>query len=177
MPRRSSLPALLTSILAVLSAPTVAPAQDASSSSQAEINKDLVRRFTEVSNATDWDALRDIVTDDFRRHSSATEGPPVTSRDAFIALQKSFLVSFPDQRVTIEQMVAEGDRVAILARYTATHTGPMGDIPATGRPVDGPFLAIFRIDDGRIAEMWVEWDNVAMLKQLGLFPPPGTPSP
>lgn len=137
-----------------------------------EANKDLVRRFTEVSNAADWEALAEIVAEDFTRHSAATDGPSVGSRDEFIRLQESFLVSFPDQRVTMERLVAEGDFVAGLAIYTGTHTGPLGEFPATGKTVQSPFLALFRIEAGRIAELWVEWDNAAMLSQLGLFPPP-----
>jgi steroid delta-isomerase-like uncharacterized protein len=148
----------------------------ASPTAQLESNKELVRQFTEVLNAADWNALGDIVAEDLVRHSAATEGPPVTSRDEFVRLQESFLVSFPDQRVTIQQLVAEGDRVAALAIYTGTHTGPMGDFPATGETVEAPFLTLFRIEAGRIAEMWVEWDNVAMLTQLGLFPPPAPPA-
>ncbi len=135
-----------------------------------------MRQFTEATNAADWVRLADIVAEDFARHSAATMGPPVTSRDEFVQLQETFLTSFPDQRVSIEQLIAERDRVAALAIYTATHTGPMGDVPATGRAVRAPFLAIFRIEAGRIAELWVEWDNVAMLTQLGLFPPPAPPS-
>jgi ketosteroid isomerase-like protein len=68
-------------------------------------------------------------------------------------------------------MIAEGDFVAIRAAYLGTQTGPMGNLPATGKSVDGPFIAFFRIDSGKIAELWVEWDNVAMLTQLGLSPP------
>jgi len=141
-----------------------------------ETNKELVLRFTEIANAADWDALAEVVADDFTRHSAATEGPPVTSRDAFVELQKSFLIGFPDQRVIVHELIAERDRVAGRATYVATHTGPMGDIPATGKTVESPFLAVFRIENGKIAELWVEWDNTAMLKQLGLFPPPPTPS-
>ena len=100
----------------------------------------------------------------------------MTSREQFIQLQESFLVSFPDQRVTIHDMVAEGDRVAVRATYSGTHTGPMGDVPPTGKAVESPFLAMFRIESGRIAELWVEWDNVAMLTQLGLFPAPPPPA-
>jgi len=48
----------------------------------------------------------------------------------------------------------------------------MGNFPPTGKSVESKFLTIFRIEDGRIAEIWVEWDNLAMLTQLGLFPPP-----
>jgi len=92
-------------------------------------------------------------------------------------LQESFLVSLPDQHVTIQKLVAEGDLVAGLATYSGTHTGPMGDIPPTGLPVEMPFMALFRIESSQIVELWVEWDNVAMLTQLGLFPPPAPESP
>jgi len=76
----------------------------------------------------------------------------------------------------MQQLVAEGDRVAGLATYSGTQTGPMGDIPATGKAVEAPVLAMFRIEEGRIAELWVVWDNVAMLTQLGQFPPSRPPS-
>jgi predicted ester cyclase len=52
----------------------------------------------------------------------------------------------------------------------------MGAFPATGKRVQAPFLAMFRMESGQIAELWVEWDNVAMLTQLGLFPPSPPPS-
>ena len=141
-------------------------------STNLEANKELIRQFTAASNAADWDALVDIVADDFSRHSAASPGAPVTSRDEFVQLQESFLVSFPDQLVTVERLVADGDFVAALATYTATHTGPMGQVPATGNAVSVPFLALFRIEDGKIVELWAEWDNMFMLTQLGLAPPP-----
>jgi predicted ester cyclase len=50
-------------------------------------------------------------------------------------------------------------------------TGPMGEFPPTGKSVESKFISIFRIEEGRIAELWVEWDNLAMFTQLGLFPP------
>lgn len=98
-------------------------------------------------------------------------GKPVRSREEFIALQRGFMTTFPDQHVRLEQMIAEGDHVAVRAIYTGTQSGPMGDFPASGNKVDGPFIAFFRIESGKIAELWVEWDNVAMLTQLGVLPP------
>lgn len=134
-------------------------------------DEDLVRKFTEATNAADWVELAGIVAEDFTRHSAATAGPAATSRDEFIELQKNFLISFPDQHVRLEKLVAEGDHVAALAIYSGTQTGPMDEFPATGKTVQAPFLAMFRIESGRIAELWLEWDNIAMLSQLGLFPP------
>lgn len=141
-------------------------------SGELEANKELVQQFNEATNAADWDALAGIVAEDFTRHSAASGEPQVTSRDAFIELQKGFLDSFPDQRVTLHRLVAEGDFVAVQATYSGTQTGPMAGLPATGNTVESPFLGIFRIQSGEIAELWVEWDNLAMLAQLGLFPPP-----
>jgi steroid delta-isomerase-like uncharacterized protein len=160
-----------TSLIAIVAACYPSP------NAQLEANKELVRQFTEATNAADWEALAAVVSEDFTRHSAATAGPPVTSREAFVELQKSFLVSLPDQHVTIQQLVAEGDLVAGLSIYSGTHTGPMGDIPPTGLPVEIPFMGLFRIESGQITELWVEWDNVAMLAQLGLFPPPPPESP
>jgi steroid delta-isomerase-like uncharacterized protein len=147
-----------------------------SPTAQLEANKDLVRQFSAAINAADWDALDSLVTEDFRRHSQATPDVQVSSRAEFRELQESFLASMPDQHITIEMLLAEGDKVAGYATYAGTLTGPMGEFPPTGNSAESKFLSIFRIEDGRIAELWVEWDNLAMLTQLGLFPPPAAPS-
>jgi steroid delta-isomerase-like uncharacterized protein len=148
-----------------------------STTEQLEANKNLVRQFAAVLNAADWDALDALLAEDFRRHSQATtEMPELNSREEFKRLQQMYLESFPDQRVTIEMLVAEGDKVAGLASYAGTNTGPLGNVPATGKSAELKFLSIFRIEGGRIAELWVEWDNLAMLTQLGVFPPPSPTS-
>lgn len=143
-----------------------------SPSKQLEANKELVQRFASAINAADWDALDELLTEDFRRHSQATPDVQVNSREEFKQLQESFLESIPDQHISEEMLIAEGDKVACYATYSGTQTGPMGEFPITGKPVEIKFLSIFRIEEGRIAELWVEWDNLAMLAQLGLYPPP-----
>ncbi len=65
-----------------------------------------------------------------------------------------------------------GDCVAGYFTYSGTQEGAMGPFPATGKKADLKYLGILRIEDGKIAEMWVEWDNLAMLTQLSHFPPP-----
>ena len=141
-------------------------------SKRLEANKNLIHRFTEATNAADWDAFDALLTKDFRRHCQATPNVKVNSREEFKKLQESFLASMPDQHITIEMIIAEGDKVAGYATYSGTLTGPMGEFPATGKSMESKFISIFRIEEGRIAELWVEWDNLAMLSQLGLFPPP-----
>ena len=143
-----------------------------SPSKQLKANKNLVNRFTEALNAADWEGLDDLLTEDFSRHCQATPGVQVNSPEEFKKLQQSFLSSMPDQKITIEMLIAEGDKVAAYATYSGTQTGPMEEFPITGKFVEFKFLSIFRIKEGKIAELWVEWDNLNMLAQLGLFPPP-----
>jgi steroid delta-isomerase-like uncharacterized protein len=136
-----------------------------------QVNKDLVRRFVDTLNEADWDAFDDILAEDFCRRSQAS---PVTvkSRADFLKLQQSFYATMPDQTVTLEMVLAEDDKVAVYATYTGTMTGPMGEFEATGRSLTSRFLGIFRIEENRIAELWIEMDNLAMLNQLGLSPAP-----
>jgi len=137
-----------------------------------EANKTLITRFAEAINTSNWDALDELVSQDFQRHCQATPDAEVKSLQEFKDLQQGFIVGFPDQRVTMDLILAEGDHVATYGAYQATHTGPMGNIPATGKAVDVKMMTIFRVEEGKIAEIWVEWDNMAMLGQLGLLPPP-----
>ncbi len=145
---------------------------DSSSTAKLEANKEIVRKFNDAVNNKEFSLLNDLVAADFVRHSQATPDMQVGSRDEFIQLQKEFLKTFPDQRVTIEKMVAEGDYVALYATYSGTQEGPMPPFPASGKKAESKFLGLFRLQEGEIAELWVEWDNLAFLKQLGHFPPP-----
>lgn len=139
---------------------------------QEEANKELVQAFADAVNNADWDAFDVLLTDDFTRHCQATPDIQVHSRDEFKAVQEAFLQSAPDQHIDIQLLVAEGDRVAAYAIYSGTQTGAMGDIPPTGKRFESRFISIFRIENDRIAELWVEWDNLAILTQLGVWPPP-----
>lgn len=135
-------------------------------------NKALVREFVDIGNARQFDRLAEVVADDFVRHSQATPGLVITNRDAFRAFMEQDILTFPDSQVSVQQSVAEGDRVAVWATYSGTQLGPMGGFPATGKRMAIEFGAVFRIEHGRIAELWVTWDNLAALAQLGLLPEP-----
>lgn len=135
-------------------------------------NKELIKKFTELLNSKQFEQLNSIMKEDFKRHSQATaEMPKLNSLNEFIKLQEEFLSSFSDQKVTIEKLIAEGNYVAVYATYSGTNDGPMPPFPATNKYAELKFLSIFRIEDNKIAELWVEWDNLAFLTELGLFPP------
>jgi predicted ester cyclase len=142
---------------------------------QLEANKELVRQFAASVDAGDWAAFDTLVAADIRRHSRATTAnPEIRSREEFKQHEQARHTPWPDGHVTYDIMVAEGDFVATYATCTGTHQGTLGVFPPTGRSVEAKFLALFRVDDGQIAEIWVEWDNIATLIQLGLYPPAGT---
>ena len=138
-----------------------------------EANKDVVRQFGEAVNNYDYGALDEIMAADFVRHSQATSDVKVRSLEEFKQFVKASSESIPDMKGHIELMVAEGDFVAIYATFTGTQSGPMGPFPATDKTMKSKTMAIFRLENGKIAELWIEWDNLAILSQLDHFPPPG----
>lgn len=132
-----------------------------------EKTKALVRNFVEAINAQDWPLMHDLVADGFTRHSTAGGEPGISSREHLIAFLESEYVTFPDATEVLEDLVAEGDKVAARHRFRGTQMGPLGKYPASRRVLEATYLAIYRIEDGRIAEAWAEWDNLDGLQQLG----------
>ena len=130
-------------------------------------NKQLVRRFVQAVNDRDYDALGAFVAPDFTRHCPATPDVEVRSLDDLRRFLEQDLEAVPDSVVTMERLVAEDEFVAFWATYSGTQLGPMGPFPPSGRRVVGPFAGYFRVENGKLAELHVTWDNVDMLTQLG----------
>ena len=137
-----------------------------------ERNKQIVRLQAQAYNDRDLDLLAQTTADNLLRHCQATPDIQVDSLDDFIAFLNSDWEAFPDAILTIEQLLAEDDRVAAFVTYKGTQTGQMGPFPPSGKSVLLEFIGIFRIENDKIAEIWVTWDNLAVLSQLGHFPPP-----
>lgn len=132
-----------------------------------ETNKCVVRAFVDAVNEQDWQKLDLLVSPHFVRHSEAAKPGSVRNRQELKAfLIKEFEV-FPDGRESIEDLVAEGDRVAARKQFSGTQRGQLGNFPPSGRRLEASYLAIYRLEDGRIAEAWAEWDNLSGLQQLG----------
>src|SRR5579883_2467476 len=119
-------------------------------------NKALVRRLIEtVISGGQLSATEQIFAPDFVAHIS---GFPELNAAAWREAFGGFRAAFPDLRQTIEDLVAEGDRVAMRATAEATHRGEMMGIPATGKRVRWSDFSIFRIANGRVAEEWMQMD-------------------
>jgi predicted ester cyclase len=136
-----------------------------------EENKALVRRFGEAMNTRRLDLLDDIVAPHFIRHCQATPQVDVRSLQGFKEFLRQDNAVFPDSVQTLRHQVAEGNLVAVWGTYEGTQKGPMGPFPASGKRMQLEFAAFLRVETGRIAEMWVTWDNMAGLTQLGHLPP------
>ena len=137
-----------------------------------EANKMIVRAFAEAGNRNDLEAFDTLLAPDFVRHCEATPEIAVTSCEEFKQFYRDTANTFPDQRMTLDTLIAEGDRVAFWGTFSGTQEGPMGPFPPTGRRLESDVAGMFRIEAGKIAELWVTWDNLSGFVQLGLFPPP-----
>jgi steroid delta-isomerase-like uncharacterized protein len=140
-----------------------------------EQNKAIVRRFIEaVQNEGDLAALDALVAPGYVNHSTPPGVPP--DREGLKQLTALFRAAFPDGRMTIEEMVAEGDRVATRKTFRGTHRGELLGLPPTGRAVEIALLDLVRLADGQVVESWSVADELGLLRQLGALPSPGPAS-
>ncbi|MGH2523087.1 MAG: ester cyclase [Anaerolineales bacterium] len=136
-----------------------------------EKNKALVRRFfEEVFNKGNLAVLDELLPDDYIQHS--VFGIP-SGREAVKQLFAAMGAAFPDAQYTIEDMVAEGDKVVVRGVVLGTHKGAFQGIPATGKQITMSGIDIFRIVDDKLVEHWDAVDQLGMLQQLGVVPAPG----
>lgn len=135
-----------------------------------ETNRTVARRFVaEVFNAGNERAYDELVADDYLNHNPPIPGLPGT-KAGFLQAVLTTRQAFPDVQVSIEDMIAEGDRVMFRDTARATHQGEFQGIAATGRALSWTEMHFFRIRDGRIAEHWANFDQLGILVQMGAIP-------
>lgn len=121
-----------------------------------EANKALIRRlFEEVIPAGDPTAMRELVAPDWIDHLPMPGQPPGVEGGEYVV--STMHTAHPDLRFSIDDLIAEDDRVMIRWTLRGTNTGPMFGRPPTGEPVEREAIVIFRIADGKIAERWAAW--------------------
>lgn len=132
-----------------------------------DANKQVVRRFyEELWNRGNLDAADELVAPDYVRHDLRPgDAPPGPAGQKAVA--EKFRAAFPDVRLEVEALVAEGDLIAVRWTMFGTHTGAWGDVAPTGSSVRFSGVNFFRIADQQIAEIWNVRDDLGLREQLG----------
>ncbi|HSM55582.1 MAG TPA: ester cyclase [Candidatus Sulfomarinibacteraceae bacterium] len=134
----------------------------------AEQNKEIVRRYLEAFAANDQGTLRELFSPEHTYHSSAG---PVDGESRLQGINM-FGAAFSDMDVTIHDHIAEGDTIATRLTWRAVHSGNFQGHPPTNKEIEVNGISIERVSDGKIAESWFIQDELGMMQQLGILPPP-----
>lgn len=134
--------------------------------------KDIVRTFVEeVLNQGNIEASGKFFHDNMVEQVPLPgQGPGI---DGLKTILRGFSAAFPDMHWTIEEQIAEGDKVATRFEWTGTHRGTFLGVPATGRPVKVWGIVIDRLQNGKIKDTRIIMDTMGMMMQMGVIPAPG----
>jgi steroid delta-isomerase-like uncharacterized protein len=136
-----------------------------------DTNKAIIGRVVELWNTGNLAIADEIYGADFVNHDP--NDPEVTNLESYKGYVAAILTGFPDFHVTTNDLIVEGDKVAVRWIITATHHGEFAGIPATGIEATWMGMTIWRFADGKIVEGWWMKDVLGLLQQLGVIPPMG----
>jgi steroid delta-isomerase-like uncharacterized protein len=135
-----------------------------------EENKALFRKLIQLQESGDLNTVDQVIAPNWVDHNPSM--PPLQGYEGFKQLTLAFRSAFPDMRLEIEDILAEGDKVAARLHFRGTNSGSFQGMPATGKTVEFTATGIFRIVDGKVAENWMNMDLLGLLQQLGVSPAP-----
>ncbi len=136
-----------------------------------EENKTIVRRFEELFNEKQVDRADEFVAPDYIDHGALPGQAP--GLDGAKQKWAMYIAAIPDLRVPIEDMVAEGDKVVVRWTAEGTQRGELLGIPPTGKRLRFSGISIYRLAEGKVAEVWEQFDRLGLMQQLGVIPTPG----
>lgn len=144
------------------------------STDQVTSNKATFKRFHDAVNSGDAELIAKTIDEVVEPDVRIGTPLPIdaTGAQALKEVWATLLRAYPDLQVTVEDLIAEGDKVVCRNVVTGTHQGEYLGLPPTGRPVTYNEIFIFRFEGGRIAETWGVVDLLAQLRQLGAVPGP-----
>lgn len=135
------------------------------------LNKERVRRFyDEVFNNRNIHMVDEYVAESFVDHNPSPGQDPSIS--GLRQMLQGLYQAYPDLKVTVEQVIAEGDMVGVRFRATGTHLGELAEMPATGRRASARGYDWLKLKDGVCVERWGVFDDLGMMRQLGALPGP-----
>jgi predicted ester cyclase len=139
-----------------------------------EENKAIFEKLIRLQESGDLNTADQIIAPNWVNHDPSM--PPLQGIEGFKQLTMGFRSAFPGFQTEIEDILAEGDKVAARMRIRMTNTGSFQGMPPTGKAVDVTATGIFRIVDGKVTDNWVNLDFLGLLQQLGIVPAPGQDS-
>jgi len=136
-----------------------------------EDNKALVRRwFREVWNEGREATIDELFAKDGVAYGLGEGEAEVRGPAEFKPFARNLRGSFPDIEISIQDILAEGDRVMVRVLLEGTHSGPELGVPPTGRRIRVRGIVIVRISRGQLVEGWNSWDQLGLLRQIGALP-------
>ena len=133
-----------------------------------ESSKLLAQRvWEEIWHQGQLSRIDELFSEDFVRHDPGRDLHGTDQNQQFIS---SMRAAFPDVHYTVDDQIAEGEKVVVRYRFHGTHLGAFQGMPATGKQVNYTGILIYRVAGGKIAEQWTEFDLLGFLRQLGVLP-------
>ena len=132
-----------------------------------ENNKTTARQIMQALSKRDLDGVRAYAAPEARFYGWAPEPLDADGHKNFMS---ALLAAFPDSQIIVDDVIAEGDKVAVRHRLLGRHQAELQGIPPTGKTVEVGGIVIFRLMDGKIVEAWLNADILGMLQQLGVVP-------
>jgi predicted ester cyclase len=130
-----------------------------------EGNKALVRRAYRALNRKDWAAMRKLAAPGFVDHNPVQGQKPGV--EGFMESRISLMKAFADFESTIEDMIAQGDKVVVRLTQNATHAGELWGLPPTNKRVTYTETTMWRVVRGKCVERWCNSDSLSLMMQLG----------
>ena len=132
-----------------------------------EQNIGVAKHYIETINQGNFEALKELLSPDYAIYSPSGYPDP-TSREKLIENHKGAAEAFSEFTLSIEDMIAAGDKVTCRIIARGIYTGGFPDIPATGRDFKFSLITIMRIENGKVIEEWQEDDQLGLARQLGM---------
>lgn len=134
-------------------------------------HKEIVRRVsTEAYGGGNLDVIDEYFDDDFVSHNPVMDD--VHGPEEYKEFVSMFRSAFPDMEVSVEDQIAEGNKVVDRHTAKATHEGELMGIEATGKEVEVEGIVVVRFEDGKVVEEWAQADMMGLMEQLGVVEPP-----
>jgi steroid delta-isomerase-like uncharacterized protein len=139
-----------------------------------ENSKALIQRvYEEIFNQRKLEAVDELFASDFVSHIvNPLPGQPLRGPEAVRWYAHVLQQAFPDLRASVEQTIAEDDKIASRVCWTGTHTGQFVYLPPTGKRIKVEGITMDRVAGGKLADHWGEWNRAELMLQLGILPGP-----